>query len=551
MKRFLPAFLIMCVLFSTLSISVFAQDLDGDGDEDIYVENDYIDYLLDSYGENVYCTLLFTVLGQGGLVIADDMGVEYAESGADIIFDVLGLDLSIGDDATLQSIEDAEEFLNVVVSGNSISEEFCNAVLEYIENSDLLDYKVAYTVSCYDVSTANWTNIAQWNIMTNAASPKLDGNGDDQSFLNPDFPVDSQIYAVGRNTYAGQLYFANVSGLSFVCSTSSVWENVLNCNFDAKGSDGDIGRVNFYDSSGATASVEQYDFMYPYDTALKYHLKISNWVIRYTDDSRGYYFHYFVDGGTERQPILFFENVQALNAYISGQSSVYQIPSNYQGGDMIIDTNIDYRELYDAISAAIASGDYLTATEIQKAVEEAASEYLDRIAQNTADINDALRDQEGNSWLRRISGALDDLAEGFQEYSFSMISEIKSGFAWIKTELAAILAVGVVDLVWEEVEEDIQNAVDIAQDLTDLATSKFPFSIPRDIGLLLTMFRAEPVEPIFEIPFNFMGEETVVILDLTFAEDFLPYVHGGFILLFIVGLFGLSIKIIPIMSGGA
>ena len=537
-------FFTICILFFLFPLSVFAADENED-------ENDrdwsyYVALLLAHSGWLMDTSDIGVIesLGDGFVTAAYALSPE----------EVTALDVLYGD-GQIAEAEYYDRICSLLFEQNHIleengsyvfSEEFCAAVLDYIETSDILDYKVCYTISCFDVSSANWTNLAQWNVMTNAASAKLDGNGDSQSFLNPDFPVDSQVYAVGRNTAAGQLVFANVSGLSFVCTSSSQFQSVLDCNFKGTGFDYSIGRVNFYDASGATASVEQYDYFYPYDTALKYNSMISSWTIRYRNNDGGYYFNYFVDGGTERQPILFFENVQALNEYISGQSPVYQIPSDYQGGDMVVDMNIDYRELYDAISAAIATGDYLTATEIQKAVEEAASEYLDRIAQNTADINDALRDQEGNSWLRRISGALDDLAENFRDYSSNIMEEVKSGFAWIKTELAAILAVGIVDFVWEEVEEDFSAAKEALVDVATLAGTKFPLCIPADIVAIISIFDVEPVPPDFNIPFKFLDfeYEIPITVDVELVQPFIDLLHIFVKLLYLLCLVFLSIPML-------
>lgn len=101
----------------------------------------------------------------------------------------------------------------------------------------------------------------------------------------------------------------------------------------------------------------------------------------------------------------------------------------------------------------------------------------------------------------------------------------------------------VLDTLKNYLDEVAGDAAAIAELGEELVT-KFPFSLPRDILLVVTLFEAEPVAPVWEIPFRAdFGGPTGIKIDETFTIDFTDFKDAVDVLkwfLSLVWIFGLA-----------
>ncbi len=142
---------------------------------------------------------------------------------------------------------------------------------------------------------------------------------------------------------------------------------------------------------------------------------------------------------------------------------------------------------------------------------------------------------ETNEELRGIRGVLDDILKWCKKiYNQVVVGNV----------IDAIDAIaGVLDTLKNYLDEVAGDAAAIAELGEELVT-KFPFSLPRDILLVVTLFEAEPVAPVWEIPFRAdFGGPTGIKVDETFTIDFTDFKDAVDVLkwfLSLVWIFGLA-----------
>lgn len=238
-----------------------------------------------------------------------------------------------------------------------------------------------------------------------------------------------------------------------------------------------------------------------------------------------------------------FRSAADLQLFYKGRSNIYKFDSSIdlsQYGD-----NLDYSKLYDIVSSSIrgSSGNVIDA--INNAVDNYLQEQVDLLH----DINNALNDGLGQSWLRRIYGLLDynfpltlnslhDLLIAIQNLS---ISGGGSDLTHINRVLDEIN-----DKLGFMIEEPLTNAdIEDMNDLKNLASQKFPFCVFSDIVAISVILNQTPEEPHWLIPLKLPGSQSVnnIEVDLSWYEDVRNLVHGVFIFIFIVGLLALSVKV--------
>ena len=237
-----------------------------------------------------------------------------------------------------------------------------------------------------------------------------------------------------------------------------------------------------------------------------------------------------------------FRSGADLQLFYKGRSGVYRFDSSIDLGQY--GEQIDYSQLYDIISSTIRGNTGNVIDSINNAVDNYLQEQIDLLH----DINNALNDGNGQSWLRRIYGILDynfpltlsafqDLISAVQNISVSGggdFSEATQVLHEIDTKLGILIDVPFTDLTdndWNDMKSRIQT--------------KFPFCIFSDIVAISVILNRPPQQPDLNFPIPIMGSESenMVHIDLSPYEHARPYVHGALIFLFIIGLLALSVKI--------
>lgn len=142
---------------------------------------------------------------------------------------------------------------------------------------------------------------------------------------------------------------------------------------------------------------------------------------------------------------------------------------------------------------------------------------------------------ETNEELRGIRGVLDDILKWCKKiYNQVVVGNV----------IDAIDAIAnVLDTLKDYLAKVVGDAAAIAE-LGDELVTKFPFSLPQDILLVVTLFEAEPVAPVWEIPFRAdFGGPTGTKIDETFTIDFTDFKDAVDVLkwfLSLVWIFGLA-----------
>lgn len=232
---------------------------------------------------------------------------------------------------------------------------------------------------------------------------------------------------------------------------------------------------------------------------------------------------FLYSGETFSLPV--FRSSNLISDFLAGESDVYKFNPSVE---IPAGANIDYRRLFEEIQHAIAenSGNLIDS------INNAANNYLDRIAGSLDDTN---------SILRNIYNLLDlqfpqiiDAIEHIQINGGSAdMTQTNAILSQINEKLGILIDEPFADMDPEDFE-----------DLRDMAGRKFPFCIFSDIVAISVILNQRPIEPDINIPLP-VGSASVntVHIDLTPYEYVRPYVHACIIFLFIIGLLALSVKV--------
>lgn len=265
-----------------------------------------------------------------------------------------------------------------------------------------------------------------------------------------------------------------------------------------------------------------------------------NWLYGQIYSLMGSFF--IVPDSVDKFSFMIFRDYQSLYDFYNGQCPVYKFDTNLnlpEGAD------IDYSRLYDIISNQISH----SSGNLCDVINGVASDYLQQQIDLLHDINNALNDGNGQSWLRRIYGILDynfpltlqafeDLQQAIENISISGggsdLTHINRVLDEINSKLGFMI------------EEPLTNAdIEDMNDLKNLASQKFPFCVFSDIVAISVILNQTPEQPHWQIPLKLPGSESVnnIEVDLSWYEDVRDLVQGVFIFIFIVGLLALSVKV--------
>ena len=224
---------------------------------------------------------------------------------------------------------------------------------------------------------------------------------------------------------------------------------------------------------------------------------------------------------------VFKDFLSGANYYL-GKSDIYTFDSNF---DIPIGADIDYRRLYDVISDSVVNAN----GNVTEAINRVANDFLQQQLDLLHDINNALNDGNGQSWLRRIYGILDYnfplTLHAFDELQQAIQNISISGGGSDLTHINRVLD-EINDKLGFMIEEPLTNAdIEDMNDLKNLAQQKFPFCVFSDIVAISVILNQTPEQPHWQIPLKLPGSESVnnIEVDLSWYENTLYKVTNVFI----------------------
>lgn len=260
--------------------------------------------------------------------------------------------------------------------------------------------------------------------------------------------------------------------------------------------------------------------------------------LKYGTLSSGAYFmvacFVYTDDAFSTVPI--FKSETAYNQFNSGNIAFYQL--EYLKSLKLEDLkNIDYNKLQLSIKSAINNGTWLTGTELQAIINESLLSYLEDMGLDIKSIllamQSGLFDENGIPYLKDINDKMTII-----------INNLGNGGSYNDLELQAKLDVIIAMLGLPDVNIDI-NDPDF-DDLKNISLTKFPFSVPTDIMLLVSLIGVEPEKPELEIGFPLMGSDELytTTVNLDWFDAVQPYWFAFCDIGYCIFLLMLSLKII-------
>lgn len=110
----------------------------------------------------------------------------------------------------------------------------------------------------------------------------------------------------------------------------------------------------------------------------------------------------------------------------------------------------------------------------------------------------------------------------------------------ILTQVAKINQFSSADTVINAIDSYEGGISQITDELVDSISQVFPFCILWDFVRIVKIFEAEPLLPVFEIPIKFVWIDETIAIDLTEYEALFTLLRTGEIILFLLGLFNLT-----------
>lgn len=250
---------------------------------------------------------------------------------------------------------------------------------------------------------------------------------------------------------------------------------------------------------------------------------------------------FIVPDSVETFSFLFFKSYNDLFSFYSGTSRVYKFDSDFDLSDY---PGLNYDKLYDIISSNVnhASGN------LADLINGVANDYLAKQIEILGDINNALNDENGSSWLRRIYGLLETVNENILNIqpgsgsgsggSVSVdLSETNTILSDINSKLGLMIGSDPPDSDTETSLAALANA----------ASTRMPFSMITDVVVIIALFNHEPVKPDLQMPVPFQSGETWTI-DVSSYEYIRPIIQAFLIVGFLFILLKLSFMIIETLK---
>ena len=263
---------------------------------------------------------------------------------------------------------------------------------------------------------------------------------------------------------------------------------------------------------------------------------------------------FIVPDSVPKKSFLFFKSYNDYFSFYSGTSPVYKFDSDY---DLSKYPGLNYDKLYDIISTEVghSTGNLLDA------INGISNEFLAQQIELLHDINNALNNGNGQSWLRLIYDLLDfnlplivdDLAQindTLQGFDFSNIGggSVSGGSVSVDmTETNSLLSdintkLGL--MIGGNISTDTPTSL---ASLAESASTRFPFSLVTDVVVIVAILNHDPVKPDLQMPVPFQPGETWTI-DISSYEYLRPYIQGFLIFGFILILIRLSMKILEALK---
>lgn len=238
--------------------------------------------------------------------------------------------------------------------------------------------------------------------------------------------------------------------------------------------------------------------------------------------------------------LLVFKSGSAMNTFYSGNSKFYSFNTDI---DLSKYPGIDYSQLYDIISENL---NFFSGS-LGDTLNEIADDYLQEQIELLGDIKNALNDNFGRSWLRRIYNLLDDKLDSKISDLISAINHIDGGsgsspsmsatndiLRSIDTKLFLMLGI----LVFDN-PDDMEDGID---DWLSCIMGKMPFCLVTDIVVLISLFNVPAQRPDFTFPIPFQNESFTI--DISFYDRYCrQFVNAFLIVIFLIFLTHLTIKI--------
>lgn len=126
--------------------------------------------------------------------------------------------------------------------------------------------------------------------------------------------------------------------------------------------------------------------------------------------------------------------------------------------------------------------------------------------------------------------------------SSEMLEKIYNRLGDILTQVKQIKWLSVADVVMDAINSFGGGIGGIVESLIDVISQVFPLCILWDVVRIFEIFEAEPVPPVFDIPIKFVWIDETVTIDLTEYETLFALLRTGEIILFLLGLFNITMS---------
>lgn len=203
-----------------------------------------------------------------------------------------------------------------------------------------------------------------------------------------------------------------------------------------------------------------------------------------------------------------FKSLNAFKYYDTGTRSVYFGSGFYEDTGSVSGSYDDlkdwldgkYDDFFDRFKDLIPDDSNLTEDDLEKLVDQILDKLGD-IDDSIGDLDDTIK--ETNSWLQKIYGVLLDIdetvASAFSGLEFTFdTSGIEQYPAYILEDLDYITYI-LDDMTAEEVEDKtdslLSDLVSAFSEVGEVASRKFPLSIPWDVYTMLTFLGGERASP--------------------------------------------------------